>query len=159
MRGSEAPQTVHPSLWRQGQLLIEDGLFEVATGIYQLRGFDLAVMTIVEGEHGIIVIDPLTCSETAAAALALYREHRGDRRIVAVIYTHTNVDHFGGVKGVITDAEGAAGAVEVIAPVHIMQHVIFFPSTYRWACPCPATCMELAFQGVQRNWFVRTLTL
>ncbi|MFM7068919.1 MAG: MBL fold metallo-hydrolase, partial [Actinomycetes bacterium] len=77
LRGADAPETANPSLWHQGQLLIEDGLFEVVPGIYQLRGFDLSVMTVVEGETGVIVIDPLISAETAAAAFALYTEHRG----------------------------------------------------------------------------------
>ena len=76
-----APDTASASLWRQSQLLIKDGLFEVIPGIYQLRGFDISVMSVIEGETGIIVIDPLVCKETAAAAFALYREHRGDRPV------------------------------------------------------------------------------
>jgi alkyl sulfatase BDS1-like metallo-beta-lactamase superfamily hydrolase len=95
----EAPTSVNPSLWRQSTLVAKQGLFEVVEGIYQVRGLDLSNMTIVEGDTGVIVIDPLISTETAAAALALYREHRGDRPVVAVIYTHSHVDHFGGVFG------------------------------------------------------------
>ena len=95
-----AGDTAHPSLWRQGQLLIRDGLFEVVPGIYQLRGFDLSVMSVIEGDTGVIVIDPLISKETAAAAWALYQEHRATARVVAMIYTHSHIDHFGGVKGV-----------------------------------------------------------
>jgi alkyl sulfatase BDS1-like metallo-beta-lactamase superfamily hydrolase len=124
MRGAEPPDTVNPSLWRQGQLLIEDGLFEVAPGIYQLRGYDLSVMSVVEGETGVIVIDPLVSSETAAAAFALYTEHRGERAVRAMIYTHSHVDHFGGVKGIVSDEQVAAGEVEVIAPEGFMQHAV-----------------------------------
>ncbi|MBL8775199.1 MAG: MBL fold metallo-hydrolase [Acidimicrobiales bacterium] len=124
LRSADAPDTANPSLWRQGQVLIEDGLFEVVPGIYQLRGFDLSVMSIVEGETGVIVIDPLISSETAAAAFALYTEHRGDRPVKAMIYTHSHVDHFGGVKGIITDEQVAAGEVAVIAPEGFMHHAI-----------------------------------
>src|SRR6188768_4193601 len=74
----DAPDTAHPSLWRQGQLLITDGLFEVVPGIYQVRGYDLSVMSVIEGDTGVLIIDPLISTETAAAALELYRAHRGD---------------------------------------------------------------------------------
>lgn len=124
LRDAEAPDTANPSLWRQGQLLIEDGLFEVVPGIYQLRGFDLSVMSVVEGETGVIVIDPLISSETAAAAFALYAEHRGARPVKAMIYTHSHADHFGGVKGIITDEQVAAGEVQVVAPEGFMAHAI-----------------------------------
>jgi alkyl sulfatase BDS1-like metallo-beta-lactamase superfamily hydrolase len=124
LRGAEAAPTANPSLWRQGQLLIEDGLFEVVPGIYQLRGYDLSVMSIVEGETGVIVIDPLLSSETAAAAFALYAEHRGDRPVRAMIYTHSHADHFGGVKGVITQEQVDAGEVAVIAPDGFLHHAI-----------------------------------
>jgi alkyl sulfatase BDS1-like metallo-beta-lactamase superfamily hydrolase len=124
MRDTDAPDTANPSLWRQGQLLIEDGLFEVVPGIYQLRGFDLSVMSIVEGDAGVIVIDPLISEETAAAAFALYQEHRGERPVKAMIYTHSHVDHFGGVKGIITEDQVAAGDVAVIAPEGFMHHAV-----------------------------------
>ena len=107
---SDAPTSVHPSLWRQSPLAAKQGLYEVVPGIYQVRGFDLSNITFVEGDTGIIVIDPLISTETAAAALALYRTHRGgDRPVVAVIYTHSHVDHFGGVLGVTTQADVDAG--------------------------------------------------
>ncbi|MDW8337832.1 MAG: alkyl sulfatase dimerization domain-containing protein [Thermoleophilia bacterium] len=124
LRESEAPDTVHPSLWRQGRLLIEDGLFEVAPGIYQLRGFDLSIMTVLEGETGVIVVDPLISRETATAAFALYRAHRGDRPVRAVLYTHSHVDHFGGVKGIVSEETVAAGEVEVIAPEGFLHHAV-----------------------------------
>jgi alkyl sulfatase BDS1-like metallo-beta-lactamase superfamily hydrolase len=104
----ECPDTVHPSLWRQAQLNRIHGLFAVADGIYQVRGLDLSNMTIVEGEEGILVIDPLISAETAAAALALYREHRGERPVTALLYTHCHVDHFGGAEGVITQEDAAS---------------------------------------------------
>lgn len=110
----EAPDTVHPSLWRHAQVNNHHGLFEVAEGVYQLRGIDLANITIVEGETGIIVIDPLSFAETARAALALYREHRGDRPVTGLVYTHSHVDHFSGSRAIVEDAHG--GDFPVIAP-------------------------------------------
>ena len=116
----DAPDTVHPSLWRQSTLNAKQGLFQVTEGIYQVRGLDLSNITFVEGDTGVIIIDPLISVETAAAALGLYREHRGDRAVVGVIYTHSHVDHFGGVKGVITQDEVDAG-VPVIAPAGFLE--------------------------------------
>lgn len=124
LRDADPPDTANPSLWRQGQLLVEDGLFEVVPGIYQVRGYDLSVMSIVEGDTGVIVIDPLISAETAAAAFSLYTEHRGERPVKAMIYTHSHADHFGGVKGIITDEQVAAGEVEVIAPEGFLHHAI-----------------------------------
>jgi linear primary-alkylsulfatase len=118
-----APDSAHPSLWRQGRLCAIDGLFEVVPGIYQVRGFDLSNMTLVEGERGVIVIDPLLCKETAAAAFALYTAHRGTRPVSAMIYTHSHADHFGGVRGVISGEDVAAG-VPVIAPEGFMEHAV-----------------------------------
>jgi alkyl sulfatase BDS1-like metallo-beta-lactamase superfamily hydrolase len=120
----ECPPTVHPSLWRQSGLNAVQGLFEVTPGIYQVRGLDLSNMTVIEGETGVILIDPLVSTETAAAALALYREHRGDRPVRAVIYTHSHVDHFGGVKGVTTQAEVESGEVTVLAPEGFLRHAV-----------------------------------
>jgi len=118
------PDTANPSLWRQGQLLIKDGLFEVVPGIYQVRGFDLSVMTVVEGDTGVIVIDPLTVRETAAAAFALYQQHRGERPVMGMIYTHSHIDHFGGVKGIISQEDVDAGRFPVIAPEGFMGQAI-----------------------------------
>ena len=120
----EAPVSVHPSLWRQSTLVAKQGLFEVVPGIYQVRGFDLSNITFVEGDTGIIVIDPLVSTEVAAAALAFYRTHRGDRPVVAVIYTHSHVDHFGGVLGVTSQAEVDAGTVAVLAPEGFITHAV-----------------------------------
>ncbi len=123
--GGPAPTSVHPSLWRQSTLAAKQGLYEVVPGIYQVRGFDLSNISFVEGDTGIIVIDPLVSTEVAAAALALYRTHRGgDRRVVAVIYTHSHVDHFGGVLGVTTQADVDAGAVAVLAPEGFTEHAV-----------------------------------
>ncbi len=120
----EAPETVNPSLWRQSQLLARQGLFEVVPGIYQVRGLDLSIMTLVEGDTGVVVIDPLISQETAAAALGLYRTHRGDRPVTGVIYTHSHVDHFGGVKGVTTQEDVDAGRVPVLAPEGLVTHAV-----------------------------------
>ncbi|HPX36583.1 MAG TPA: alkyl sulfatase dimerization domain-containing protein [Mycobacterium sp.] len=120
----EAPPSVHPSLWRQSKLCAKQGLYEVVEGIYQVRGLDLSNVTFVEGGTGVIVIDPLVCTETASAALALYRQHRGHREVRAVIYTHSHVDHFGGVLGVTTQADVDAGRVEVLAPEGFVGHAV-----------------------------------
>ena len=117
----ECPPTVHPSLWRQAQLVRINGLFEVVPGIYQIRGFDLSNMTLVEGDTGVVVIDPLVSAECAAAGLELYRNHRGDRPVTGVIYTHSHGDHFGGVMGVLPDG---AGDVPILAPEGFMEHAV-----------------------------------
>jgi alkyl sulfatase BDS1-like metallo-beta-lactamase superfamily hydrolase len=119
----DAPGTVNPSLWRQSALNARQGLFEVTEGIYQVRGLDLSNVSFVEGDTGVIVIDPLISVETAAAALGLYRAHRGERPVTGVIYTHSHVDHFGGVKGVTSQQEVDAG-VPVIAPVGFLEPAI-----------------------------------
>lgn len=108
----EAPDTVHPSLWRHARANHHHGLFEVAEGVYQVRGLDISNVTFVEGDDGVIAIDPLSFTETAAAALALYRRHRGDRPVSAVIYTHSHADHYGGSRGIVGHATG----IPVIAP-------------------------------------------
>ncbi|MGY1669053.1 alkyl/aryl-sulfatase [Geodermatophilus sp. SYSU D00710] len=117
----DCPDTVHPSLWRQAQLCRINGLFEVTDGIYQIRGFDLSNMTIVEGDTGVVVVDPLISAETAAAGLALYRRNRGDRPVTAVVYTHSHGDHFGGVRGVLPDG---AGGVPILAPAGFLEHAV-----------------------------------
>ncbi len=119
-----APTSVNPSLWRQGQLVAKHGLFEVVEGLYQVRGFDLSVVSFIEGDTGVVVVDPLLTAEPAAAALALYRQHRGDRPIVAVVYTHSHIDHFGGVFGMVNQEEVDSGQVPVIAPDGFLEHAI-----------------------------------
>jgi alkyl sulfatase BDS1-like metallo-beta-lactamase superfamily hydrolase len=121
--GELAPATVNPSLWRMARLNMANGLFKVAERVYQLRGFDIANMTVLEGDRGVILIDPLTTAECARAALAHYFAHRPNRPVVAVIYTHSHVDHYGGVRGVIDEADVAAGKVPVIAPAGFMAAV------------------------------------
>lgn len=120
----EAPETVDPSLWRISTLVARHGLFKVTDGIYQVRGFDLSNVTFIEGDTGVIVIDPLISAETAAAALRLYRRHLGDRQVRAVIYTHSHVDHFGGVLGVTSVEAVERGEVEVIAPTGFLDHAV-----------------------------------
>lgn len=123
--GGPAPASVHPSLWRQSMLAAKQGLYQVVPGIYQVRGFDISNVTFVESDNGVIVIDPLVSTEVAAAALTLYRTHRGgERRVVAVIYTHSHVDHFGGVLGVTSQADVDAGAVAVLAPEGFIEHAV-----------------------------------
>ncbi|WP_435112212.1 alkyl/aryl-sulfatase [Nocardiopsis synnemataformans] len=117
----ECPDTVHPSLWRQSQLCARQGLYEVTEGIYQVRGLDLSNMTLIEGERGIVVIDPLVSAETAAAALALYREHRGERPVTGLLYTHSHLDHFGGALGVI---DPDTDDVPILAPEGFMEHSV-----------------------------------
>ncbi|MBL8490733.1 MAG: MBL fold metallo-hydrolase, partial [Rhodocyclaceae bacterium] len=124
LKQAQAPATINPSLWRQAQLNLEHGLYKVTDGIYQVRGFDLSNMTIVEGDTGLIVIDPLTSKETAQASLELYYRHRPRRPVVAVIYSHSHADHFGGVKGVTTDAEVESGKVRILAPAGFMEHAV-----------------------------------
>ncbi|MFN7175829.1 MAG: alkyl/aryl-sulfatase [Thermaurantiacus sp.] len=123
LRG-ERPDTIDPSLWRQAQLMARHGLYEVTEGLHQVRGFDLSVMTIVSGQRGFIIIDPLTTTETARAALALARRHLGDRPVTAVIYTHSHVDHFGGALGVVSREEVTSGRVPVIAPEGFLEHAV-----------------------------------
>ena len=124
LRATPTPPTVHPLLWRQQQLNAISGLFRVADGVYQLRGFDLANMTIIEGTRGVIVVDPLTSVEVSAAALEFYYAHRPRRPVSAVIYTHSHLDHFGGVRGVVSTEEVASGAVPVIAPANFMAEAV-----------------------------------
>ena len=120
----DAPETVHPSLWRHALLNNFRGLFKVTDGVYQVRGESLANVTFVESETGYIVIDPLTTVETAAYALNLLCEHVGRRPIVAVVYSHTHSDHFGGVKGVISEEDVSGGRVRVIASEGFSEWVL-----------------------------------
>jgi alkyl sulfatase BDS1-like metallo-beta-lactamase superfamily hydrolase len=121
----DAPASVHPSLWRQSQLATKQGLYEVVEGIYQVRGFDLSNISFIETDTGVIVIDPLISTEVAAAALAFYREHRGgDRPVVAVIYTHSHIDHFGGVLGVTSQQAVDDSKVSVLAPEGFIEHAV-----------------------------------
>ncbi|MEI7056662.1 alkyl sulfatase dimerization domain-containing protein [Nocardioides sp. CCNWLW239] len=119
----EAPDTVNPSLWRHSRQVSRQGLYEVRPGIHQVRGLDIANITFIEGERGVIVVDPLVSVECAAAALRLYREHCGDKPVTGVILTHSHIDHFGGIRGVVSDEDVAAG-VPVIAPSGFLEHAV-----------------------------------
>ena len=114
----ESPDTVNPSLWRQAKLNSIGGLFEVVPGIHQVRGYDLSNMTLIQGRTGWIVVDPLTVAETAAAAIALARRHLGDQPVSGVIFTHSHVDHFGGVDGVLPPG---VTSVPIVAPAGFMD--------------------------------------
>jgi alkyl sulfatase BDS1-like metallo-beta-lactamase superfamily hydrolase len=120
----DAPATVNPSLWRQEKLNNAQGLFKVTDGIYQIRGYDLSNMTLVEGKTGWIIIDPLLTAEIAKATLAFAMEKLGNKPVVAVIYTHSHADHFGGVRGVVNEADVVAGKVKIIAPEGFMDNAI-----------------------------------
>lgn len=122
--GEAAPASTNPSLWRQSQLINISGLFEVTDGIYQVRNYDLSNMTIVEGKNGITIFDPLISEETAKAALALYYKHRPKKPVVAVIYTHSHVDHYGGVRGVVDEKDVKAGKVKIYAPLGFLEHAV-----------------------------------
>jgi len=119
-----ASSYINPSLQRQAQLLGKSGLFKIKDGVWQVRGFDVANITFIKGTKGWVVIDPLTNEEEAAAAYELVTEHLGKRPITAVIYTHSHIDHFGGVKGIVDQKDVDAGKVEVIAPSGFMDAVM-----------------------------------
>lgn len=119
-----APASVNPSLWRQSQLLAKHGLFKVTDGVWQVRGFDVANATFIAGKTGWIVIDPLTSAETARAALDLANAKLGARPVVALIYTHSHADHFGGARGMVAQADVDAGKVQVIAPAGFLEAAV-----------------------------------
>ena len=124
LSADKATDSVNPSLWRLARLNTSAGLFKVGERIYQARGMDLANMTIIEGEAGLIVVDPLTVQETARAALDLYYQNRPRKPVVAVVYTHSHLDHFGGVRGVVDEADVKSGKVRIFAPAGFMEHAI-----------------------------------
>ncbi|MBM3095868.1 MBL fold metallo-hydrolase [Ensifer sp. T173] len=122
--GAEAPATVNPSLWRQSQLINMSGLFEVTDGIYQVRNLDLSNMTIIEGTEGITIVDPLVSAETAKVAIDLYFKNRGTKPVKAVIYTHSHVDHYGGVRGVVSEDDVTSGKVKIYAPEGFLEAAV-----------------------------------
>ncbi|KAK9321294.1 beta-lactamase-like protein [Lipomyces orientalis] len=120
--GAECSETANPKLWRHAQLACKQGLFEVTLGIFQIRGLDLSNMTVIEGDRGVIVVDPLASVECAEAALGLYRHHRGNRKVTGLIYTHSHGDHFGGCQGVLPGKESEG--VPILAPEKFLDHAI-----------------------------------
>ncbi|CAI0947625.1 alkyl/aryl-sulfatase [Serratia fonticola] len=122
--GDKSPDSVNPSLWRQSQLINISGLFEVTEGVYQIRNLDLSNMTIIEGKEGITVVDPLVSAETAKVGMDLYFKNRGNKPVVAVIYTHSHVDHYGGVRGVVDEADVKSGKVKIYAPAGFMDEAV-----------------------------------
>ncbi|WP_390632429.1 alkyl/aryl-sulfatase [Vibrio plantisponsor] len=122
--GKDAPDSVNPSLWRNAQLNMINGLFEVADGIYQIRGYDLSNITFIKGNTGWIVFDPLISQETAAAALKFINSELGERPVVAVVYSHSHIDHFGGVRGIVNEEDVKAGKVKIIASHGFTEHAV-----------------------------------
>ena len=120
----ESPDSVNPSLWRQAALNNIHGLFEVVPGIYQVRGYDISNISFIRSDTGWIVIDPLTVAETAAAARGLIDSHFGPLPIVAVIYTHSHADHYGGIRGIVTDEEIESGQIRIIAPEGFLEAAV-----------------------------------
>ncbi|CAB4994394.1 unannotated protein [freshwater metagenome] len=120
----ESPDSVNPSLWRQAALNNIHGLFEVVPGIYQVRGYDISNISFIRSDTGWIVIDPLTVAETAAAARGLIDSHFGPLPIVAVIYTHSHADHYGGIRGIVTDEEVKSGQIRIIAPEGFLEAAV-----------------------------------
>jgi len=165
----QAPDTVNPSLWRQARLNAIHGLFKVSDGIYQLRGLDLSNMTVVEGKTGLILIDPLLTAETAKAALELYYQNRPKKPVKAVIYTHSHADHFGGVKGVTSEEDVAAGRVKIYAPEGFMDHAVAENviagnamsrrATYQFGSLLPPSDRGSVDTGLGKNLARGTLTL
>jgi alkyl sulfatase BDS1-like metallo-beta-lactamase superfamily hydrolase len=123
-QGAPAPDTVNPSLWRQSQLVIQGGLYKVVDGLYQVRTADLSNLTIIEGKDGLIVVDPLISAETAKAALDLYYQHRPKKPVVAVVHSHSHVDHYGGVRGVVSEEDVKAGKVKIYAPEGFLEAAV-----------------------------------
>ena len=124
INGKEAPDTVNPSLWRVAQINSLNGLFQVTDKVYQIRGFDISNMTIIEGNKGLIIIDPMISAETAKAGLDLYYKNRPQKPIVAVIYSHSHVDHYGGVKGIVDEKDVKSGKIKVLAPSGFLEEAV-----------------------------------
>lgn len=124
LQGETGPPTINPSLWIQARKSMSNGLYKVTDGFYQVRGIDLTNMTIIEGKTGLIIIDPMLSAETARTALDLYYKYRPKKPVLAVIYNHSHVDHYGGIKGIVDEADVKAGKIQIIAPVGFMDHAI-----------------------------------
>ncbi|EOI8019165.1 MULTISPECIES: alkyl/aryl-sulfatase [Vibrio] len=119
-----SPDTVNPSLWRNAQLNMINGLFEVADGIYQVRGYDLSNITFIKGDTGWIVFDPLISQETAKAALDFINSELGERPVTAVFYSHSHIDHFGGVRGIVDEKDVISGKVPIVASLGFTEHAV-----------------------------------
>lgn len=119
-----APDTVNPSLWRNAQLNMHYGLFQVHDRIFQVRGYDLSNISFIQGDTGWIIFDPLISVETAKAAYDLVTQYLGQRPVVAVVYSHSHVDHYGGVRGIVDEADVEAGKVQILAPEHFTEHAV-----------------------------------
>ena len=156
-----APATVNPSLWRHAGLNNQVGLFKVVDGIYQLRGFDLANITLIEGKTGWIVVDTLTTQETAAAAMAFARSHLGDRPVSAIVFTHSHADHFGGALGVVSAQDAARRKLPVVAPEGFLEeatseNILVGPAmgrraTYQFGNELPASPTGLVDAGLGKG--------
>jgi len=158
-----APDTVNPSLWRQAQLNMIAGLFQVTDRVYQVRGLDLSNMTIIEGDSGLIIIDPVTSIETGKACIDLYFEHRPKRPVIAVIYSHSHPDHYGGVKGVISEEDVASGKTRVLAPDGFIEaiedeNVLSGNATYRRAQYQFGTLLQPSLTGAVDAGLGKTVT-
>ncbi len=161
--------SIHPSLERQSTLNMNFGLYEVMDGVYQVRGFDLANISFVKGDTGWIVFDPLTSEETARAALELVNKHLGDIPIKAVVYSHSHGDHWGGVRGIVDEADVRAGKVQILAPRDFMQHTIsenIYAGNamnrrlfYQYGILLPASPYGHAGQGLGQNVSIGNITL
>lgn len=124
VENADAPATVNPSLWRNTQLNHLYGLFEVADGIYQVRGYDMTNITFIKGDTGWIVFDPLMSTECSAAAMQLVNENLGERPVTAVVMSHPHVDHYGGIKGIISEEEVASRSIPIIVPEGFEEHAV-----------------------------------
>ncbi|MEH0690888.1 MBL fold metallo-hydrolase [Vibrio cholerae] len=119
-----SPDTVNPSLWRNAQLNMINGLFKVTDGIYQVRGYDLSNITFIQGDTGWIVFDPLISQETAKAALDFINSELGERPVVGVFYSHSHIDHFGGVRGIVDEQDVIDGKVTIMASPGFTEHAV-----------------------------------
>jgi len=168
LEGKDFP-SLHPSLQRQSTLNMNFGLYEVMPGVYQVRGFDLANISFVKGDTGWIVFDPLTAEETARAALELVDKHLGKLPVKAVVYSHSHGDHWGGVRGIVDEADVRAGKVEIIAPRDFMLHTIsenVYAGNamnrrlfYQYGILLPASPYGHAGQGLAQNVAIGNVTL
>jgi alkyl sulfatase BDS1-like metallo-beta-lactamase superfamily hydrolase len=165
----QAFDSIDASLTRQGQLNMNFGLYEVIPGFYQIRGFDLANITFVKGKTGWIVFDPLTAAETSRAAKKLVDEHLGEFPVVAVVYSHSHADHWGGVRGIVDEADVRAGKVEIIAPRGFMSHAVsenVYAGNamnrrvmYQYGVLLPASPLGHAGQGLSQNLAIGNIGL